>query len=275
MISKNVNLKKVCISIIILVVILFIVPMIITIVTYNYHFNKRINHDNNYYEYLTFNNPNFTKTEVSFLSNENQRLYGSFYYDKNIINPKGLIIWVHGMGVSHENYLAEIEWFTKEDYLVFSYDNTGVENSEGKSLKGLTQAPIDLQHALKYVATLELDNLPIILVGHSWGGFSVATVSELDIPIEVDGIVTLAGFWRNINVITDIAKIYVGDVVDLLKPYLIFWEQLIFKENSNINGINGLHSTDAQVLIIHSTDDPIVRHSTNYRIGTRKPTAVG
>ncbi len=251
---------KIIISIVLVVL---IIPMAITIYAHNYHFDKRIVHTNNYFEYLSTLNPSFTKNEVSFTSDAGQTLYGAFYNQLENTSPKALVIWVHGMGVNHENYLAEIEYLTKAGYLVFSYDNTGVDSSTGESLKGLTQAPIDLHYALEYISDI---NLPIILVGHSWGGFAVASVAELELPVDIAGVISLAGFWKNINVITDIAKLYVGDIVYLLKPYLSFYEHTIFGDNSDINGIDGLAQIDAPVLIIHSKDDPVVTFSNNFEV---------
>lgn len=249
----------------ILLVILFIIPMAITYFTHGYHFDKRIVHANNYYEYLSELNPDFLKETVHFSSDENQILEGSFYFQSENLEPKGLIVWVHGMGVNNENYLAEIELLTKENYLVFSYNNTGVDTSEGDSLKGLIQSPIDLKYALDYIYDLNLFNdIPNILIGHSWGGFAVSSVSQLGLKRDVDGIISIAGFWKNINVITDIAKYYVGDVIELLVPYLNLYEYYLFGENTNLNGVDGLLSTDAKVLMLHSKDDVIVRHDTNF-----------
>lgn len=257
--------KKYITIVSVLILILLVIPMLITYFTHNYHFGKRIYHHNNYYEYLSTQNPNFIQKQVSFQNRENLMLGGGFHYQEGLTQPKGLLIWVHGMGVNYENYLAEIEWFTKQDYVVFSYNNTGVDTSEGENLKGLLQAPIDLQYALKYIYSLEVFNdMPNILIGHSWGGFSVATVSQLDIPREIDGIVTLAGFWRNINVVEDIARYYVGDVITLLVPYLTFYENYLFGDDSYLNGVDGLKSSNASVLMIHSQDDVIVGYNNNF-----------
>lgn len=257
--------KKAIIILMILVVILFVIPFVITYFTHSHYFGKRVVHENNYYEYLVEKNPTFKKEVATFASNENQILEGGFYYKEGNTDPKALIIWVHGMSVNYENYLAEILYLTNNDYIVFSYDNTGVNKSEGENLKGLTQAPIDLQHALKYIYSLEkFNDIPNILIGHSWGGFSVSTVSELEIPREVDGIVSIAGFYRNINVIEDIAKYYVGDIITLLVPYLSLYEKMLFGEYSKLNAIDGLLSTNAPVLMLHSKEDVIVSFESNF-----------
>lgn len=257
--------KKIIISVVILFIVLFVIPMTITYFTHNYHFGKRIVHQNNYYEYLSTLNPNFTKEIVTFESDEGQILEGAFYSQSDNLNPKGLLVLVHGMGVNNENYLGEIEYLTKENYLVFSFNNTGVDKSEGEDLKGLIQAPIDLSYALNYLYDLEIYNdMPNILIGHSWGGFSVATVSQIGLEREVDGIVTLAGFWQNINVIEDIAHYYVGDIIKPLVPYLTLYEKFVFGENADLNGVDGLNSTNAPVLMMHSKDDIIVNFESNF-----------
>lgn len=257
--------KKWCRLLFVCVLLLFVIPMIITYFTHQYHFGTRVVHQNNYYEYLQDKYPSFTRDIVHFSSNEGQVLEGAFFYKEDLIEPHALLVWVHGMKVNYENYLAEIQYFTEKGYLVFTFNNTGVDTSEGESLKGLIQAPLDLQHALEYLYTIqELETIPQILIGHSWGGFSVATVSQLPLSRPVDGIVTLAGFWRNINVIEDIANYYVGDVIKLLVPFLTLYENYLFSENAHLNGIAGLENTTAPVLMIHSKDDVIVRYDNNF-----------
>lgn len=250
---------------VVLVLLLVVIPSVVTVCLHRYHFGGRVTHENNYFQFLSQNNPAFNRNIVTFTSDDGQLLEGGFHYQEGLEDPQALLVWVHGKGVNYENYLAEIEWLTRAGYLVFSYNNTGVDTSEGDSVKGLTQAPLDLQSALTYLYELDrFNDIPNILIGHSWGGFAVSSVSALDIPREVDGIISLAGFWRNINVIEDIGKYYVGNVVSALVPYLSVYESFLFGEYADLNGVQGLLSTEAPVLIIHSKDDIIVRHDNNF-----------
>lgn len=259
--------KKLIIIAIVAIITLVVVPAGATLGTHYYYFGDRIEHSNNYFEYLSELNPEFIKEEVQFPSTDGQMLSGAFYRQGNIEESKGLIIWVHGMGVNHENYLGEIEYMTLEGFSVFSYDNTGVHASEGDSLRGLTQSPLDLQKALEYVYELEVYNdVPNILIGHSWGGFAVATVSQLELPRPVDGIVSLAGFWKNINVLKDIAHAHIGDAVNLMSPYLNMYEKYIFGDYVELNGVDGLKNSTADVLLIHSENDSVVFHGNNFQV---------
>lgn len=261
------NKKKLIIIALVTIFVLVVIPAGATLGTHYYYFGERIEHSNNYFEYLSQENPNFIKEDVSFPSTDGQLLSGAFYRQSTTSECKGLIIWVHGMGVNHENYLGEIEYMTLEGYTVFSYDNTGVNASEGDSLKGLTQSPLDLQQALQYVYELEeFNDMPNILIGHSWGGFAVATVSQLDLPRPVDGIVSLAGFWKNINVLKDIAHAHIGDAVNLMSPYLNMYEKFIFGDYVELNGVDGLKNSTAEVLFIHSENDSVVFFENNYQM---------
>lgn len=261
-------MKKIIIIVITLLMVFFVVPTITTIATHSYYFASRTEYQNEYYDYLTSQNEYFTREEHSFKSNNDQTLNGFIYsQSNNNEEPLALLIWVHGINVSHENYLSEINYLTKLNYIVFAYDNTGVNYSEGSGLKGLLQSPIDLQHALNYIYDLDLyNNLPNILIGHSWGGFSVASVSGLELKREVDGIISLGGFWKNVNVLIDTAQYYVGGIAKVLTPYLTMYENLLFLDYNYLNGIYGLNNTTCDVLIIHSKDDVIVHFDTNYTV---------
>lgn len=254
--------------VIILAAIVFIIaPLSITIGAHHYYFGNRIVHSNEYFEYLVSLDDTFKKEEVSFESDEQQMLSGAFYYTDTKENPSGLIVMVHGMGVNHENYLGEIQLLTKQGYVVFSYDNTGVDHSEGDSLKGLSQSVIDLQYASFYLDELGIyKDIPNILIGHSWGGYAVSSVSSLELPRAYDGIVSLAGFYRNINVIDDILSSHIGYASKLLIPYLTVYEKMIFGDFANLNGIDGLRSSSGDVLLIHSKDDDVVLYDNNFEI---------
>ncbi len=88
----------------------------------------------------------------------------------------------------------------------------------------------------------------------------------MDVAYQVDGIVSLAGFWKNVNVIEDIARENVGETIVLLHPHLVLYEKFLFGENAELNGVTGLQNTDMPVLMIHSENDKIVSFETNYEV---------
>ncbi|MFI3231516.1 MAG: alpha/beta fold hydrolase [bacterium] len=233
-------------------------PFICTIYLYHNAFGKRISYDNNYFEHMQKINPNLKRKRVNFPSNKGQLLKGYFYFSsKQAENkPKALVVFAHGMGVNHENYIAELNHLVENNYLVFAYDNTGVNSSEGKKIKGLLQSPIDLKYTLDYISTIEqAKDLPKFLLGHSWGGFAVTAVNNYKLKVKIDGIINLAGFEKNNVILKSRLKRDFNKLTVLLLPYIEVYQTLIFGKNTRITGIRGLKKTDAKVLLIHSTDD--------------------
>lgn len=240
----------------------FILPMAITIFLYNKTFGVREAFSDNDYAYLNISHPDFKRTPARFLSNKSQELQGYFYaYEETPY--QGLIVLAHGIGGGHDSYLVETEYLARAGYLVFTYDNTGTNESEGKNLIGLSQSAIDLHHALTFVEGIPaLQDLPLLLYGHSWGGFAVATVNNY--PHNVKGIVSVAGFAENNNVLKQEGRKMVGNAIEIFMPYLGLYEQFLFGAAADDTGISGLAQTDAQVLLLHSTDDDVVDYEENF-----------
>ena len=110
---------------------------------------------------------------VSFLSNRGQRLNGAVYTCREA-EPSGLVIFAHGMGGGHLSYTTDIRTIAKAGFAVLAYDNTGTMASEGRSLRSFYQAVNDLRAALDFVhGDATLSKYRIVLVGHSWGGYTV------------------------------------------------------------------------------------------------------
>lgn len=246
------------------------IPIIVTTAMYYNAFGKRINFDNKYFEYIQRYNKKIKRNPLYFKSNKGQTLKGYFYYSETNVKPKALIIYAHGMGVNHENYISEINYLIESNYVVFSYDNTGVNSSEGKNIKGLTQAVIDLKYALSYIEKLEnVEGLKKILVGHSWGAYAVSAVHNYkNINLKIDGIVVLAGFEKNQTILRYRIGEQFNKIGKLLMPYVGMYQFTQFGRKFKMSGVRGLKKTDAKVLIIHSKDDvevPYVNYLKYYK----------
>lgn len=248
----------------VLIVVFLIIPMALTMRIYNNTFGVRVETDNDFYAFIQHEKPTFERKQTLFISNEGQRLTGYFYgYFGGEF--KGLICVAHGMGDGHNNYITEIEQFAAAGYLVFSYDGTGSNESEGDKLIGLSQSPIDLKYALDYLDSIEaISQLPLVLYGHSWGGFAVATVGNYEIKNDIKAVISVAGFEKNTNVIKDLGKRMLGDAIVLFLPYVSLYEFIKFDFDAFRTGIGGLSKLDADVLIIHSENDDIVDYTDNF-----------
>lgn len=201
-----------------------------------------------------------------FAGNNGQMLAGYKYYKDGTSSPKGLLIIAHGLGGGGQyTYMPIADYFTSAGYAVFAYDATANDNSEGKSTGGLPQGLHDLDYAIRYVSSdEELSDLPIVLFGHSWGGYCVTNV--LNIHPEVKAVVSVAGFNRSSCMLQSTAEEYAGFAATLSMPFVNTYEFLKFGGIANYSAIKGFESSDAGVFIIHSKDDKTVGIDYGYSI---------
>ena len=121
--------------------------------------------------------PGLNAEPVSFASDK-ARLRGYWYSCYS--DCRGIVIFVHGMGGGHTAYTTEINALARAGYRVLAYDNTGTMLSDGPELYGLNQALSDLSAAYDFAWSANRAwQLPITLVGHSWGAFTVCNFIEL------------------------------------------------------------------------------------------------
>lgn len=254
--------KKILIASIILIFVLLVVPFIASTYVYNQYFGIRYET----YEPLAFNLedfPELKRDKYEFTSNKDQKLVGyKYYYTKE--NIKGIIILSHGFGTGgHRCYLNSINYLTQNGYYVFAFDGTGNDESEGKSVNGLPQGIIDLDYAISFVeGQEEFNELPIMLFGHSWGGYSVSSV--LNYHSEVKAVVALAGFNKSSDLLRAQGEKYIGSIINILIPYISVYEKLKFGKYVSNTSINGFEKTDAKIMIVHSQDDDIVPKKYGY-----------
>lgn len=248
---------------VIVVVVFFILPMGISYLIYQETFNKR---------YTTFSH---MKREIEefeglklqkyfFSSNKGQKLTAYKYY-KEDIEYKGLIIIAHGFGGGgHNSYMDVADYLAGSGYLVFSYDATGNDESEGREVGGLPQGIIDLDYAIRFVKeNEEFKNLPIMLFGHSWGGYSVGSV--LNVHKDIAAVVAISGFNFSISMIRDNGGEFIGKWINFFIPYFSLIEKIKFGRYAKYTCIKGFESSNTKVMVIHSSDDNSVSFENNYK----------
>ncbi len=178
--------------------------------------------------------------------------------------PKGVVVIAHGLGGGGQNtYMDLADYFTSNGYLVFAYDVTGNDKSEGSSVKGLPQGVIDLDYALRYVKQSDVyAGLPIVLFGHSWGGYSVGNV--LNCQPDVKAAVLAAGFDRSTELFEQQGASMVGSAIKPFMPYVALYERIKFGKYAAYSAIDGFANTDAKIMILHSKDDTMVLPENGY-----------
>lgn len=253
--------------IIVLCVVLFvavIVPAAGSIILYEQYFSERYT-TNEAFRFSLSDFPGLQSQKYEFASNSGQKLVGYKYYCEDQ-EPKAVVVIAHGLGGGgHNTYMDCANYFASNGFVVFAFDCTGNDESEGEGARGVPQGVIDLDYAISFVESCEeFENLPIVLFGHSWGAYSVCSV--LTYHPEVKAVAALSGFNHSSDLVKAQGNEMVGGVVNILMPYINIWERIKFDKYASNTAMDGFEASDATVLIGHSADDTTVPKKYGYDI---------
>lgn len=235
---------------------------VLSVLVYNDNFGERFETA----EWMAYSVNDFEDlkvTECTFSSNNGQILAG-YKYAKENQKIKGVVVIAHGLGGGgHNTYMDIADYFASNGYLVFAYDATGNDKSEGDSVEGLPQGIIDLDFALRYVKQVgEYQDLPILLFGHSWGGYSVGSV--LNCHADVKAAVLVAGFDRSTDLFEQQGESMIGCGIKLFMPYVSLYERLKFGKYATYSVMDGFANSNAGIMVLHSKDDTTVLPQNGY-----------
>lgn len=255
-IKRKTKLIKVSAIVVAALLVLFVIaPYSISAIVLNVVFNRRFCTD----DYLRFSVDDFDGLQAErhiFTSNNGQKLVGYRYYVDNA-NPKGVVIVAHGFGGGGQNgYMDVAYYFVRHGYQVFAYDATGNDESDGK-VGGLEQGVIDLNSAIAYASKLpQLVSLPIVLWGHSWGGYSATCA--LAYNRNVKAVANVAGFHCASDMLKIKGTSYGGSISGVLLPYVRSVERSKFRQYSSVCGLDAVRDSVAGVLVAHGAQDSSV-----------------
>lgn len=240
-----------------LVLFFFIIPMVISVIINNALFKKRseINKD---MLLTTSDFPNLLCEDITFNSNKDEEIHG-YLYSSETLTPKGVVIYAHGYNCGGSNStMMFANFFVSNDYYYFTYDATANGLSDGNTQKGLVQGVKDLDKAISCVKTMdETKDKPIMLLGHSWGGYSASSVIKMH-P-DVKAVCSLSGFNSALDLMASTAIKKVGSfLTNASMPYLKIYERWVFGKDYKLNAIDGFNSSNCNVLIMHSIDDNVI-----------------
>ena len=247
---------------ILIIIAALILPKPLAMSVYNDNFGVRFTT----YEPLAWELEDFEglmRDKHTFESDKGQVLTGYKYY-RNNTEVKGLVVIAHGFGGGgHRSYMNIADYFASNGYVVFAYDATGNDESEGEAVGGLPQGIIDLDYALRFIkSSPEFAGLPIVLWGHSWGGYSVGSVMKLH-P-DVKAAVIVAGFNESLDMLETEGRNIAGDAIDFVLPYFEEYEKETFGKYASMSILESLVETEASVMIIHSADDDMIPIEMSY-----------
>ncbi len=195
----------------------------------------------------------YARRLVSFTSGNNL-LQGYIY---GVDNTRGLMVVAHGLGGGADSYLPQIIHFVDQGFRVFAYDCTGSYDSEGKTTRGFPQSVVDLQAALTFIAAQPtLSGLPLLLFGHSWGGYAVANV--LNYPHDIKGVISVSGVDTAIDIIIEQGRTFMGGFIYTQFPFLWLYQRILYGKVAAFNAVDALNATGVPALIIHGLADELV-----------------
>ena len=246
-----------------LVLFFFVIPMIVSVIINNALFKKRSD-INPELKLSTSDFSNLLCEDVTFNSNKNEELHG-YLYSSDTLTPKGVVVYAHGYNAGGSNStMIFANYFVSNDYYYFTYDITANGLSKGSNQRGLVQGVLDLDKAISCVKTMDkTKDYPIMLLGHSWGGYSVGSV--LKMHPDVKAVCSLSGFNSALDLMASSASKKVGSfLTNASLPYLKIYENWVFGKNYKLNAIDGFNSSECKVLIMHSSDDKIIDMNYGY-----------
>lgn len=170
---------------------------------------------------------------------------------------RGLVVFRHGIRSQHQDYLALITALVDRGWKVFAYDAIGCGESDGDSIIGFAQAPRDVHAAVEYVRKSGIaDSLPVLLVGHSWGAYGVA--SSLAFGDDIAGRIAMSGFDTPQGIIMEATGSLVGPFAVTQAPFVSLIGWLDFGDAANRSAVDGINSASVPVLVMHGTQDQVI-----------------
>lgn len=194
--------------------------------------------------------------EEFFFPSDKYKLKG-YYYPTDC--SKGLVVIAHGLHAAADDYLPIIEYMVEHGYSVFAFNYKGTYESEGGGTVGMCESLVDLDHALDYISSTEpYCNMPLFLIGHSWGGYAVTSV--LSIKKNIKACAAIAPMNNGYTMFLEKGQQYAGKLSAIPKPILNAYQKLLFGKYVKYCGHEGVNSTDIPVIIAQGVDDKIITY---------------
>lgn len=251
--KKSSITKKVLTMGTITVVSLVVLSMVSSAVVFNAVFQRR---SESPYEltmrYSSDDAEKYPRTRISFVSGD-KLLKGYIYGEQN---QKGIIIIANGFNAGVSTHLAEAFYFVDAGWRVLTFDGTGVGDSEGDSVVGLEQMRLDVLAAMDYIkADDNLSSLPIMLYGHSAGGYAAASLCNDE---RVSAVVSISGFDSPMDTMRFYAAKYVGVLAEIEYPFIQLYDRYLFGENGRIRAGSQLAEAKHPVMIVQGSADETI-----------------
>lgn len=178
-------------------------------------------------------------------------IYGDGERDK-------IIIFCHGMGPGQIAYTTEIAYFCSLGYKVLALDSTGCNLSGGRSIRGFYEGVKTAVKAIDYAKSNYPDK-KIVLVGHSWGAYSVLCASA---ERNVEKVVAVSAPDSPAKTVSaQAATIIPGPLAATLTPFLYAVNFFKFGPKGNSDAAKCAKKSGIPALLVHGDKDKVVPES--------------
>lgn len=203
-----------------------------------------------FFMYSDIDNKKYPREKIKISSGEHE-LTGYLYGSEN---TKGLIIISASHRFPNDVKLSEITFYIDSGWIVLCYDFTGCFDSEGSSMIGYSQSVYDLDAILNYVEnTPKFTGLPVMLYGHSLGGYASAAILQFN--HNVTAAIIASGFDTPKEQWKYSIKRYTGFFHILLSPFTNMFIAMKYGNDAHLSALEGINKADIPVLIISGTTD--------------------
>ena len=226
--------------------------MIIGKLIYRKAFINRYDDDKIIFYFSHKDFPGLNARPIEFRTPQGYLIKGNIYSYENH-DKEDLVVFCHGLGGGHRSYMREIELLCRSGYEVLSYDNVGCWESEGKNVRGLSEAVNDLVCCMDFIAASDdLKDRKLHVIGHSWGGYAAGNILQFR-SRNIKSVTVISGF-ASVNTV-----IYggYGGKLKIFKNDIIAVERKANPDYADCCSVDAFKDAKAKVLVIHSKDDPI------------------
>ena len=204
-----------------------------------------------YYSYSDFKGLN--QEEYTFINSKGIEIHYFYFYYDNFKDDK-IVLFLHGLAPGHAAYFAEIDALARRGFKVLALDYSGCGDSRGKILGSINQPTRDVNELLDL---LKIEK-PIIVVGHSLGGYT--SLNIINLRKEIKKAAILSGFLSTESIIGPIIK------NKFFSSRILKYEKKVYPEYYDLKNIDYLKTTDDDLFFIQSEDDSMIPYSVSLKV---------
>ena len=233
---------------------------------YAFFLGKRFDDDGtlHYFSCEDYADIGLTKREGNVISDGNELKY--YIYENQSVSKKEYILFCHGLGAGHVQYMEEIAFFVKNGYQVFTYDVRGCLNSKGDGIGSFSSALMDMHNVLLFIESLsEFNDRPILLYGHSMGGFCVNNIPVFNHKNIIGG-VSVASFNTVKNVFHDLVVKIGGKKSAVIAKLMTKEESNYYKQLGSLSSVESLKLVKYPMLMISGDKDQFIFYEKNHKV---------